>query len=329
MANKQSSGRITIANIIAIVGIVLLLVFSFIGHSYMSGGELGWDIVISVSITAFTAFLLWFLIKAKGAENQLENWKKIEYATLAVYIIFAIPASLFGGIMHFFVVNDNKESIKLYAKADLDKIDNMFNEYKEFESEAISRTGTGLRNATGKGQICDATLNQFMEENRIEHTRESAGNFETIQRNTLVGAGFEAFFDTFRQQKNEIENVINSWSIIQIPMKAKLISDLAESAQKELNKLSANANLPVITYNPGTRSYTLGENQTKNFEVEGSVDSFQFKKALQNASGFSITAILVVLLIHILILFNYIVAYRTSTLGISKRCEEDGGIILK
>ena len=57
MANKQQAGRITIANIIAIIGIVLLLVFSFIGHSYMSGGELGFDIVIAVAITSFTAFL--------------------------------------------------------------------------------------------------------------------------------------------------------------------------------------------------------------------------------------------------------------------------------
>lgn len=327
MANKKSSEKITIANVIAVVGIVLLLVFSFIGHSYMSGGELGWDIVISVAITAFTAFLLWFLIKAKGAENQLDKWRKIEYATLAVYILFAIPASLFGGIMHFFVVNDNKESIKLYAKEDLAKIDKMFNEYKEFESEAISRTGTGLRNATGQGQICDAALNKFMEENRIEHTRESANNYELIQRNTLVGNGFDTFYETFRQKRNEIESAVNSWSIIQIPMKAKLISDLAESAQKELNKLSNNAKLPVIKDISGI--YTITRYQTSNFEVEGTIDSFQFKKALQNASGFSITAILVVLLIHILILFNYIVAYRTSTLGISKHGEEDGGRILK
>ena len=75
--------------------------------------------------------------------------------------------------------------------------------------------------------------------------------------------------------------------------------------------------------------YALGENQTRNFEIEGSVESLQFQKALQNAQGFSITAILVVLLIHILILFNYIVAYRTNTLGISKRGTEDGGIPLK
>lgn len=329
MAKKQEKGRITIANIIAIVGLVLLLVFSFIGHSYLSGGELGWDIAISVGITAFTGFLLWFLIKAKGAENQLDKWKIIEYSTLVVYIVFAIPASLGGGIMHFFVVNDNKEDIKSYANEDLTKIDNMFNEYTEFESEAISRTGTGLRNATGLGHVCDASLNQFMDENRIEHTRESANNFEIIQRNSLLGSGFNTLYNEFKQQKKEIENAVNSWSIIQIPTKAKLINDLAESAQKELNELSNNAKLPVITYDTRSRSYTLGENQTKSFEVEGSVNSFKFKKALQNVDGFSLTAVLVVLLIHFLILFNYIVAYRTSTLGISKHGEEDGGRILK
>ena len=34
------------------------------------------------------------------------------------------------------------------------------------------------------------------------------------------------------------------------------------------------------------------------------------------------------LLIHILILINYIVAYRTSNLGISKHSIEDGGMTL-
>lgn len=329
MANRRNANGITIANVITIVGIVLLLVFSFIGHSYKSGGELGWDIVVSATITAFTAFLLWFLIKAKGAENQLDKWRKIEYATLVVYIVFAIPASLFGGIMHFFAVNDKKETIKEYAKADLMKIDMLFADYMAYESEAIERTGTGLHNATGPGQRCDDALSRFMEENRIERTRESAINFETIQRRVLLGAGVDGFHETFKQRKNEIENTIDSWSIMQIPMQAKRIEELAVTVQSELNRLSSNAKLPVIISDPSAGSFTLGEYQTKNFEVQGSVSSFQFKKALQNTSGFSIVAVFVVLLIHLLILFNYIVAYRTSTLGLNKLGDNDGGRLLK
>lgn len=328
MANKQKSGKITIANIIAIVGIVLLLVFSFIGHSYLSGGELGMDIVISVAITAFTVFLLWFLIKAKGAENQLDKWRKIEYATLAVYIIFAIPASLLGGIMHFFVVNDNKAIIKSYALSDVRKIDQLISEYKEFESQAITKTGTGLRNVTGPNQRADISLNQFMEDNRIEHDRNSAKNFETIQRNNLLGANFETYHNQIRRQEQEFINVVDGWSILQIPSKTKMIEELAISVEKELTRMSNEAKLPKIEYQNGMYAITES-NQCKNFEISGGVEKFQFKHALQNASGFSITALLVVLLIHLLILFNYIVAYRTSTLGISKNSEEDGGRILK
>ena len=327
MANKQQSGRITIANIIAFVGLLLLWGFSFIGLSYLSGGELGRDIFVSVLITASAALLLWFLIKAKGAENNLDTWKKAEYALLAVYIIFAIPASLFGGIMHFFVVYDQKEDIKLYAKQDLQKIDAMFAEYKDFESTAISTTGTGLRNATGPGQLCDETLNKFMDDNHIAHTRESASNFETIQKNAIIGSGFDEFYQNFKKEETDIQNAVNSWSIILIPSKkASLIADLAALAERQLSQLSNNAKLPVISYSSGR--YTLGEYQCRNFSIEGGTDSFKFKNALKSASGFSGTALIVVLFIHLLILFNYIVAYRTATVGIGKDMEEDGGIVL-
>lgn len=328
MATKQKTGRITIANIIAIVGLVLLLVFSFLGHAYMSGGELGWDIFISVSITAITALLLWFLIKAKGAENNLDKWKKAEYATLVVYILFAILASLMGGIMHFFVVNDNKEEIKKYAHEDLQKIEEMFKEYSEYEATAISTTGTGLQTATMQGAICDESLNKFMEENRISHNRESAKNFENFQKNNLIGSDFEKFHDSFESQKNEIENIVNGWSVMQIPFKAKQIEDLAEAASKQLTALSNNATLPNIHASSYDGRFTIGDMQSKSFDIEGGIDSFKFRKALKNASGFSLVALFVVLLIHFLILFNYIVAYRTSTIGIGKDMEEDGGRIL-
>lgn len=323
MVKKQQTGRITIANIIAIIGFVLLLVFSFLGRSYMSGGELGFDIVIAVAITGFTAFLLWFLIKAKSAENNIDKWKKAEFTVLVIYIVFAIPASLFGGIMHFFVVNDNKTEIKQYAKADLNLIDEMFTEYKNFESEALAITGTGLSNAKGTGQLCDETLTSFMQERSI-NTRESAKNYERIQRNKLIGEGFESYYKSFRNARNEIEDAVSNWSVMQIPYKAKQIEDLATSASKHLTDLSNEAKLPIIE-SSGSR-FTITGYQAKNFSIDNG--SFMFKKKLGSVSGFSISALLVVLLIHFLILFNYIVAYRTDKIAIGTNQQNDGGIIL-
>ena len=47
-------------------------------------------------------------VQRSASAEDFDKWKKAELAALVVYIIFAIPASLFGGIMHFFVVNDKK-----------------------------------------------------------------------------------------------------------------------------------------------------------------------------------------------------------------------------
>ena len=324
MANQQNSGKITIANIVSVVGVVLLLVFTFMGYSYMSGGELGWDILISIGITGFTVFLLWFLIKAKGAENYLTKWKKAEYAALVVYIIFALTTSIYGGIMHFFVVNDHKNNIKEYAEQDLAKIESMFNDFKEYEEDAISTTATGLRNATGRGQVCEADLNSFMEENRIEHTHTSAENYERIQTTNLIGK-YESYYEQFKTEKEEIKSVVNSWSIMMIPTKANRIEKIATAASAAFTKLSEEAKLPIIRNISG--KYTIEGYQHKEFNVDGGVESFQFRKAIREADGFSFTALLIVLLIHTLILFNYIVAYRTSTLDINDS-EEDGGRIL-
>ena len=71
--------------------------------------------------------------------------------------------------------------------------------------------------------------------------------------------------------------------------------------------------------------YKIKEYQVKRFETE----PLELKEAMQGTGGFSVKALLFVLLIHILILFNYVVAYRTSTLSINKRGRNDNGRILK
>lgn len=329
MAKQQNSEKITIANMVSVVGVVLLLVFTFIGFSYMSGGEIGFDILVSAGITGFTVFLLWFLIKAKSAENNLVKWKIAEFTVLAVYVIFSLFTAVFGGIMHFFVVNGNKDQIKDYAASDLAKIEQLFNDYETFESNALAVTGTGLRNATGSGQVWHEDLKTFMDENRIAHNRESANNFETLQREDLIGYEFTSMYDEFQRKKSDIINAVDTWSVITIPSKANLIGKLAEAAEERLTSLSQSAKLPVITYDPSIRKYVIGEYQQQTFTISGGIENLQFVNALKTAEGFSVTALLIVLLIHTLVLFNYIAAFRTHVIKPGPDgLEEDGGRVL-
>lgn len=314
---------------IAVVGMVLLMVFTFLGYSYKSGGELGFSILISAGITAFTAFLLWLMIKAKGAENNLDKWKFVEVGAVLVYLAFAGYMAISGEIMHFFVVNNNKDHVKNSAKSDLDKIDQLFSEYIEYETQAIEMTRTGLLNSVQRRQVRDESLKEFMSENNIEPNNDAVNVFVDMQEYSLIGVGFQKYHENYKVIRQNIENVVDGWSVMQIPLKAAGIDDLAKQTERYLSSLSDGATLPVVVSDSQTKKYTItADDQARTFVVNGGIESFTFKKSINEAEGYSTMAIALVVIIHLLILFNYIVAYRTNIVRVGKDLEEDGGIIL-
>ena len=329
MAQKNKSGKITIANIVAMVGIVLLMVFSFIGFSFKSGGEMGISLLKTFGVTAFTALLLWLLIKAKGAENNLKKWKIAEISILVTYLAFTIATSINGGIMYLFVVNGNKQNIKELAKADLEKIDNLFAAYEEFETAAIANTRQGLTNATQPHQRVAEPLRSYLNRNRI-----SAGYVSMHidnQQSLVLGSIYEEMKRQYAVKRELIETCVDDWNTFLIPFEANKIVELAKESEENLTNLSqvADLKLPVIVLDTESKKYVMeSENQSSEFHIEGGIESLKFRQALTENEGYSIAAIIVTVLLHFLILFNYIVAYRTKTISVGKNAEDDGGIIL-
>lgn len=327
MANKNSSGKLTKANIISIVGLVLLFSFTFLGHSFKSGGEMGWDILVSVAITGLAAFALWFLVKAKGAENQLEKWRIIELSTLVAYVIVVIPLSFCGGVTNFFAANADKDSYKAKAHNDIAKIDSVFSQYENFEKDALEKTLTGLGNSVSMGMSRSSELVTYMEHNSIKPTRTSVENFVEIQKGNVLGTQYEQYNKQYKAERDAIINTIDSWNVIQIPSQAKLIEDLAVQTSKWLTERSASAKLPLVENK--SQAFTIIEsNQVKQYQVEGGIENLEFRKAIMSAGGMNITSILFLIIVHVLILLNYFVAYRTFTLGLTKNPDNDGGVTL-
>lgn len=327
MANKNNSGKLTKANIISIVGLVLLFSFTFLGHSFKSGGEMGWDILVSVAITGLAAFALWFLVKAKGAENQLEKWRIIELSTLVAYVVVVIPLSFCGGVTNFFAANADKASYKDKAHNDIAKIDSVFSQYENFEKDALEKTLTGLGNSVSMGMIRSSELVTYMEHNSIKPTRTSVENFVEIQKGDVLGTQYEQYYNQYKAERDAIINTIDSWNVIQIPSQAKLIEDLAVQTSKWLTERSASAKLPLVENK--SQAYTIIEsNQVKQYQVEGGIENLEFRKGIMSAGGMNITSILFLIIVHVLILLNYFVAYRTFTLGLTKNPNNDGGVTL-
>ncbi len=328
MATPKKKGSITVANVVSILGLAGLFIFAFFGRSYMSGGELTSDIIISAVITLVAALLLWFMVKAKGAENNLKNWKIAEFSTLAVYIIAVIPCTLLLGVMHFFVVNEQKDTLKEYAEEDLQKIEVLIENYKNFENNALITTAQGLSNAVGIGQVCDEKLNRFFDENGISHSQIGVDSYIETQTTELVSVGLETIGNSILEGCNKVRAVVESWNWMQIPFQAKRIEELAAEASSSLTDMSQSAKLPRLALLENGMHTITQDNQTSTFEIEGGVESFKFRKNIMEAQGFSVMALVVVLLLHIAILFSYIFAYRTSVVTVGKGYEEDGGSVL-
>ena len=79
MATNKS--KITLADVLAVVGVILLAAAYFLGFLYR-GDVLGISILKGVGLGAAFALLLWLLIKAKSARNYLRQWRIVEVVTL-------------------------------------------------------------------------------------------------------------------------------------------------------------------------------------------------------------------------------------------------------
>lgn len=318
MSSQKKQGKITIANLVAVVGFVLLLLFTYFGQSYLSGGEIGMDITISLIITGMFAFLLWMMIKAKGAENSLGAWKIVEFTTLGIYVVCIVLSVFFSGITHFFVVNSQKDDIKQCAFNDLAQIDSAFASYENFVEQSISKTAEGIRVAEGREQ--DDALRHWLENHN------DADNYSQIQHNKLVGRTYQTFKSDCEAKSSEIKNAVKNWSVLRIPSRARMIEELGTSVAEELQKMLDGADLPKIDHNEAY-TYTMKGSWKDNYTPKTEM-TYTFRQALSDTKGFSIIALLIVLLIHTLILFNYVVAYRTSTVKIGREINEDGGRVL-
>ena len=290
---------------------------------------MGWDILVSVAITGLAAFALWFLVKAKSAENQLEKWRIIEISTLVAYIVVVIPLSFCGGVTNFFAANADKGSYKDKAHNDIAKIDSVFSQYENFEKNAVLQTGTGLGNSVGMGMSRSSELVTYMEHNSIKPTQTSVENFVELQKGNVLGTQYEQYYKQYKLERDAIINTIDSWNVIQIPSQAKLIEDLAVQTSKWLTERSASAKLPLVKYDSMSRAYTIKlSNQVMQYQVEGGIENLEFRKTIMSAEGMNMSSILFLIIVHMLILLNYFVAYRTFTLGLTKNPNNDGGVTL-
>jgi hypothetical protein len=304
MAQNKSNG-ISLANIIATIGIVILLVFLFLGYFY-SGDNLGIAILKASAWTAGFGILLWLLIKAKGADADLMKWRVIEGILLFLYIIIAVLSS--NKVARFATIYASSDELKTAATEDIRLIRQGIETFQATENAALTNTITGLELAS-QGEVSDSLM-EFVNANGFELTTASIANFKDKWQDRIENVTDQSqssFYDAWDEELERCSEQIQGWSVLKIPEAVATMKDLAPQVTAKLEEISAGLPFPVIYKNEADVSDIV-----KNHEANAYPIAATFANRFIDMSSYSIIGIIICIVIHVMILFNYLVAYRTK-----------------
>lgn len=310
--NTKSKGKVTIINIIALLGFAMLGFFSFMGAMFFSSGSIGTSIAIAAGAVIITSLLLSAAIYCKGVESNFNKWKKVEIVMVILFWAFAaLPARY---VIHCFETIAEKDNLQKTADADVASLDRMFDDYEIFERNAMAITQAGLENALG--QPADQNVTEYFRSASINNSDDISA-WMAIERGILTGdRGTDGFsYIPYREKADSIINEwhdrIKAWDIMFVATHGADLVPISEQIAADLSENSQRGKLPVIEFVDGT--YRMSR-PTQFKTIVAPVLSLD--KATDEFRGSDILYYIIYLAIMALIFLDYLMAYRSSRLDL-------------
>lgn len=344
MATKNSD-KITLANLVSIIGIVLLAFLFYCGIA-ISGMSIGISILIAVGISAVIGFILWLLLHAKGVENDFAKWRAVEIVSLVLFILVSLGSSWF--ILKFTNVLFQKDAIQRVARNDIDEVRSLISKYKDDATADYDREKGKIISASESyhypKNIDDALKDTLESQWRfpdIEHsTKASVDNFLNGTDSLTIGIRIPRWIDriadlstinerdlepivygpSWDEQLNRCSQIINSWDIFSLPQAMQIIKKMKSDVPDKLTTISRSLPLHPLTTEPTRdnrgRSYNV-------YKIESAYQGHPYTLASTDTNWFSghsvipyIVGIIISLFLYFIVIFNYIVAYRSRKVEI-------------
>ncbi|MBR1652551.1 MAG: hypothetical protein IJ692_04085 [Alloprevotella sp.] len=323
--DNNNNSRITLANFISFgLGLAAFAVFFWLGLHF-TGFELSTSLLCSLGATILFGVLLWFLIRAKGVDRDRKRWRVIEYVTLGVYVVLA--ALSVWPMSRFFSVNSQSDEIKALAMEDVRNIEHLMKDFQDQETESLNRTVTGMqtyvsgRRANGPSD----EIERFFENPEHKASMNDVGveaYRSTWSRhiNDYI-LGDKVFGATWRAAIQEADREIASWNILKVPSSVVVLENLSVEISTTLTEMSESFPFPLIENRKIEKP-----NQARRYGIP----MVKAKNAFDNIGNLSASGILISLLIHLVILFNYFIANRSRRIVAADAGRANtGGVLLK
>lgn len=337
----MSNRKLTNADWLSIVGIVFYALFTCIGFLFTK--QLTMSVAWTLGYVAVVIGLLLILKRLKKIEDNIRFFRVVEYVTLLVVAVLML--FLFNRPMErYFNMSGAKETLKASANADMEAYIKVFDVYEGQEGDAIESTKISLGKVVGKSKnYIGSDLKEYMTShfNKAEYMKsdEVISYSERLQQKylSLNGEGIpeatwiEGDYMTFKTETLEriekIKTVIESWSPFTIPFTVveygyTSIPSLGREIGNELTRLSQSHNADGMPY-----KFIIKGNSSAGYEVESALEySYSLPNSYKEAflrsldtSSFALWPFIWSLLIDVLILFSYLMGYRSTKVEIMRQ----------
>lgn len=347
MATKNSD-KITLANLVSIIGIVLLAFLFYCGIAVSGAMSVGLSILLAVGLSAVIGFILWLLLHAKGVENDFKKWRGVEIASLVLFVLVSLGSSWL--ILNFTNVLFQKQDIQRIARNDIQEIKTLISNYQSDATEdyntvrdniiAASQTRAypnnidaalkdtlRLRWGLDVSQLTtQASVNNFLNGTdslsmgiRLPYWIENIADLSTIDERNREP---QLWGPSWTDQLERCSNIINSWDIFSLPQAMQMVKNMKADVPAKLTDISKTLPLHPIQTQPmlNARGRSLGYNA---YKIERAYEGRQYNISSTETNWFGsrsvvsiIVGLIIALFLYFVVIFNYIVAYRSRKVEI-------------
>ena len=308
MENTNNNSRITPANYIALLALALLALFTFFGWMYGSeNGEAGLAIIMTIFEVVVLGALLVLAIKAKSATSHFGMWRIVEWGSIALYVVVAI---LFASpLLKYFYVMSEKDSLKNTAINEIAAVDSLYSNYQHAMETATKQAVEQITNYVNS-RSSSYTMETYIDSMAI--TRSDVASWGNQVRETWQLKPDSTLSQMRRQ--------VMSWGFFDmgIAQVGKRIESKSEETIERLNKkVKSNIEarvVPIIRYNGS--QYVTDSFIEPTFEVPS---TGAFHKALRDGNGTTVFGWVMFILLHLLILLNYLVTQGRTIVGPNRK----------
>ena len=302
---KKDNGNISIANVLALVGLAGVGVLTFFGILLHSDGKPGGAILGAAALVAGLGFLLVMAIKAKGAEDNPDKWRYVEWACLAVYVVVAVAFA--QPFQRFFYIIGEKDTMQQMARQEAEAIKTMYQNYEHQQTTAIDRAREQMQNYLDNGQH-----NQQLKDALYDYMEGVGSNVDSWASKAAKATALPK-----DEMLIDIENDIDAWSLMQLGSLAANLEERDSMAWAATERFIAeygkqNKLIPVIGGGSHGMRYSLDGLYT--FDL-GQQPEARFAATLRQSDGNTPLGWIIYIVLHLLVLLNYAVASRSVTIG--------------